>query len=61
MSDENHCDVCETEIPPDIFVDPARYLCEICSRMFGPCCNSVQSGRCVDCCTEVDDAGQLEP
>ena len=35
----------------EICGDPVlvRNGCEKCGRMFGPCCNSVEDGLCVEC------------
>ena len=40
-----HCEVCEEPVnrPTDLGG------CGRCGRLFGPCCNSEQDARCVEC------------
>ena len=48
-----NCDVCAVEVRGEDLEG-----CESCGRFFGPCCNSVQDGRCVDCVDPDFEADQ---
>lgn len=39
------CEVCNNPIKEG---EP-KCGCEICARLFGPCCNSVEPDLCVEC------------
>lgn len=41
------CEVCDEVLAGD----DAEYRngCEKCGRLFGPCCNSVDDSRCIEC------------
>ena len=43
----DQCEVCEEPA-----VDPVG--CEVCGRLFGPCCNSVVPDVCVHCVDPSD-------
>lgn len=41
------CEVCEKPIEGG---DAAKRIgCQFCGRIFGPCCNSLEDGTCVEC------------
>ena len=39
------CEVCDEPLEPS----EHRCGCDQCGRMFGPCCNSEDPDRCVEC------------
>jgi hypothetical protein len=41
------CEVCDELIEGGAMT--ARTGCQLCGRMFGPCCNSQEDGTCVEC------------
>ena len=46
------CEVCGVELSRDDDLEG----CGGCGLFFGPCCNSVQDGRCVECVDpDIDD------
>lgn len=44
------CEICEFPTAE------GRIGCDLCGRLFGPCCNSVIDDVCVECVTEMDNA-----
>lgn len=39
------CEVCDEQL-----LEGALYCgCEKCGRMYGPCCNSIEDGVCIQC------------
>jgi hypothetical protein len=50
-SPKKECEVCDGEIEED----EQLCGCDICGRLFGPCCNSDNDNLCVECREEAGE------